>query len=853
VADIGSLIVKIGADASGLEKAFTQLLGNAQQFQKGLETISKVGTTAFIATTTAAVAMTVAAAHQAEELEALSSITGMNTDKLQVYEVMLSRVGLTGDDLALVMKKLSTSFSQAQQGVGSAGDRFKQLGINIKAVTDTDDLIRKITTTSAQFADGLEKDAVMTDLLGRGWKVLLKAFQEGSAGIDAATAASKNLGQTLSTSQIEALKGVDKSIADLMTSMTRFGQQLGVFMTPSVVMVTKALTDLFAWGSKAFDQIGLQADIFGVRFTHLGLKMAEVGNMVFSTNIFSGAAWKQMAANLDFIDKEADKQIAKLRTAAAMVHAPAAQDMRPKMPAFVDTAKASEQNIKLIDEELKASQAAFASQDQMAKAAYANHVALLEAAKQAGIRTDEEVALARQADDVKMAAFTQDLLQRELANYRTFIATKMTLFADSKKGEEERARFVIESGMKEKQLIDQIGVATIQADTQRIQSGAAVLAATKITRLKPLEDEIALAKADFDLQEAFYKASPLMMGGAMAVREKALALLNDEVALRRQVIEQTIADEQRKNTLLIALDTETQAKRMGIIQQYPTFFQKQMQDIVASNTFSVSQIISAWTGGLANAIVHGGKVAVAAWDATKMAIVQGAINMGVQLAAQWALQAAVKAGFMTASASKELMAWTALESAKTSVTTAEETARSAILLAATKAASVASALALTGVIATGVAAIGVLGTVLEAIVGFMLAVAASVAGTPIIGQALAGSIIVGATLAQVLGGAALTTAASALTAAATASAAKATFSEGGIGNFGSGTPAMLHGPEAIIPLNQQGASFMREAFGGGNGGGEQTIIVPVHLDGRQIARSTVRHTPGAWRSAGAPA
>jgi hypothetical protein len=78
------------------------------------------------------------------------------------------------------------------------------------------------------------------------------------------------------------------------------------------------------------------------------------------------------------------------------------------------------------------------------------------------------------------------------------------------------------------------------------------------------------------------------------------------------------------------------------------------------------------------------------------------------------------------------------------------------------------------------------------------------------------------------------------------------FKEGGIGDFGSGTQATLHGPEAIIPLNSKGASFMREAFGSG-GGSEQTINVPVTLDGRQIALATVRHTPGAWRSAGVPA
>ena len=60
------------------------------------------------------------------------------------------------------------------------------------------------------------------------------------------------------------------------------------------------------------------------------------------------------------------------------------------------------------------------------------------------------------------------------------------------------------------------------------------------------------------------------------------------------------------------------------------------------------------------------------------------------------------------------------------------------------------------------------------------------------------------------------------------------FKDGGIGNFGSGTPATLHGQEAIIPLNRRGAAFMQDAMGG-SGGGQPNITVKTYLDGRQIA------------------
>ncbi len=65
------------------------------------------------------------------------------------------------------------------------------------------------------------------------------------------------------------------------------------------------------------------------------------------------------------------------------------------------------------------------------------------------------------------------------------------------------------------------------------------------------------------------------------------------------------------------------------------------------------------------------------------------------------------------------------------------------------------------------------------------------------------------------------------------------FSEGTDGqylNFGRGTPVMLHGWEAVVPREQIGGALPAAPAAGG----EQTIIVPVNIDGRPITEVIIK-------------
>ena len=783
---------------------------------------------AFAAVAAAAIAVTAAAGRQAEELSQLSAMTGIGTETLQRYEVLLGRTGLTAQDLTVMMRTLSQNLEQARVGTGQSADRFRQLGIDIRTVTDTDDLIRRVATSVSHFANGTEKAAIVADLLGRGGLKFIPAFEGGAAAIDRAAGASARLGAELSAIQLDVLGRVDDQFDDLSLASKRFNQQLGALLAPSVDLLVSGLTHLLSVGSKVFQSLDTAADTLAIRFTHVGLALKEIGGTLFSIDALSAGAWQKTLTNLKLIDAEAVKLIARRRELAEL-GSPA--DTRAKPPQLADSGKLAEQAQAQADAVLKFSQSLFANQAALAQANLQNFQAHLDAKKRLSVASEVEIAQqgAQAVDD--LSAFTTDSLQRQISNYAKFYQQKSALFATDTAGQAAKQKFELESSQQIASLLNQLEVAQVKSDTARVQSSLRTAEAIRQSQAQVLDDAVEKMKVLDEAQQALFKSESGLIGAATAVRQQRFALIDAEAARQRLAINQNIADEERRAQALLNLDTQVDTRRRQTVQQFPTFFEQQMGAIVASNTFSMGQMVSTWSSGIANMIVHGGNLK-AVWEQTQVALVQAALNAGVQQLALLALRTAQELGIVTAGETAKTVATTTGAAARTAITQTEATAQVGIMTGANTAilamfGSVAAALKtlfvsvlVPAVIATGKFIMGVLSSIAAAM-------KATIFGIPVGVAILAGIIAIGIALA--------------------ATGNIPGLAEGGI--VMRPTLALIGegGPEAVVPLSRG------RGVGIGAGGGITIVVTGNTLLGddaamaKKLAAIILKASPGVLR------
>jgi len=849
---VGDIIASFKWDTSSLDKgtrdAQTQLakIGTASVAAGNM--IADMATEAFngfMKLAQAPIAAAVAAGKYAESIDNMSHATGISADNLQSYQVILNRTGLELSDLQTSFRTLANKMQEAAKPGSEAAQSFEKLGLVLTGKESPTEMLNLISDKLATMPDGFEKTAMATDLLGRSGMKLIPVLGQGSAAFDKAAESARLMGVIMSGEARERAMKLDDSIDDLKLSQQAFANTVGSILAPAMTVVVNWLTEGINKVTAFIQRFDEAASKSGSWAT--GLANALIGTTVGPDDkkpIIIPRGSTPMGPSKE--DLEAMKKGATLSE-----HQIALMLQEANLTDYIYSAK----RLQEIMPELGLLQAAeLARKNEM----YGQKQLIKDIGAQRAIEAQKnnqvyqgEYARTQQIKDFKESQLQYgNQLETQLeSESKGYLDIETVL-----KRVDDLSYQLIGTGMTQDQMQDalneeyEIGLATMFQQREELEfqknapkeiaKGVAELnlaTAQRASHLREvnlqmdIEEEKWASKAA--LQTATYQQESMYMGAAEAARAASLRSFEETEERKKFMIEQSYLDgitsADQYQTQLDSLEARGMAQRMAIVAQYPTFWEQQLQAVVQSNVFSMSQIMNSATGAMAAWVVQGTSFKQF-WTQLQTSMVQASLQFGVQAIAQYALQSSRELGLAQLLA----MAKVALfgETATAAVAEQQLVAKSGIAAAGSTLAAIGS---------VGEASLGVLAAVTEAVVGFFEAMAAALAAT-VVGAPMAPEFALAGEMAQFAGGAAIVAGQGVLTGAMTAAGGALTsalavpaMAEGGIIN----EPTLIYageaGPEKITPLDED------------NSGGMQTII--IELDSRVLAEAVMKATPSRYR------
>ncbi len=815
------LVLELIADSNNLLKSMEQAQRSITNFVKGSESAGQAlgggvnraldtfsglangGAVAagifvggLVAASGASTLMVKSAGAHAEAMEQVSAKTGISVTTIQSWTVAMAQSGIGTDALTRGVKQLSEQIVNSRQPNSQAAETFSQLGLT---ATSVDGVLSQLADRFEVMPDGAEKTTLAVQLFGKAGQELIPILNSGSAGLRDSMQASKSLGAVLSDDTVKALTSADDAFDRLGVATSAVTNQLAGLFAPAVGTVVDSLSR----------GVGVIAQFFGA--LNEGSKGGE--------------------NTLQFL-KTLNPLIQKLGGPGFNVEA--MEQQAKDMAAFGEASK------QLHDELIAKLEAEGRIQEDMGSRILVDllakwrQITAEQRAQEALGRTVN--AMAERERKERNAAFALQLQQQEELNNQQFApATLSEGMKAHQAAVENLIRLMPELNHQEAAFL-----ALKNADDANDAIRNSLDAYRD--RNKELELGVEYARADFQLQQSWYSQAPGLIDATNHVRMQGFQLVEAEADLRRQVIDETIFDEERKAAALLSLDMETSAKRRQIITQYPTFWEQQLQAIVASNALSLSSITTSFNNATAQWIQGKGT-----FDDFIIQSQTTLLTSALQFTEQWLAQLAL--GQL-----RELGMWQAQEAAKTAIKVTGDAARvvsneaaDAAIVASNTAAATASGTVWSASLDAVWGGIVLLGTAVKAffvetlwpmivsfatsVIGVLEAIATALGLSALFGN-VGGIIAAGVLLAAVAG--------------ISAALAMGAFAQGGIVTGPTlGLMGEAGSPEAAIPLNDRGAAFMQKTLGLGGAGG--TIHIELRIDSKKMGEAILPALPGAYK------
>ena len=130
-------------------------------------------------------ASAVAAGKSADDLNTLSKVTGIGTDKLQMYKAAADLVDVSVETIAKSQQKLKKNMAAASSGTGSMAASFKKLGVNVTDASgqlrDSDSVFTDVIAALGNMENETERDALAMEIFGKSASELNPLIEDAGA------------------------------------------------------------------------------------------------------------------------------------------------------------------------------------------------------------------------------------------------------------------------------------------------------------------------------------------------------------------------------------------------------------------------------------------------------------------------------------------------------------------------------------------------------------------------------------------------------------------------------------------------------------------------------------------------
>lgn len=242
--------------ASEQFKQWGQSLENAGQKMRGIS-MAAAAVTASIG------AMAVKAGVAADDLNTMSKVTGIGTDRLQQYSLAADLVDVSVEDIAKSNKRLVKSAYSAANGSKTQAEAFDKLGVSVKDsdgnMRDSEAIYQDVISALGKMTNETERDALAQTLMGKSAANLNPLIEDGGETYKmvAETMAKYDLDYVDQETLDKANEFNDSIDTMKLMGKAAFGQvaaQLAGYLAPALKKVTDLFGKFASWLSKLSPQ-----------------------------------------------------------------------------------------------------------------------------------------------------------------------------------------------------------------------------------------------------------------------------------------------------------------------------------------------------------------------------------------------------------------------------------------------------------------------------------------------------------------------------------------------------------------------------------------------------------------------